>query len=335
MAISFKELLKSVENPNKDGFEEGVGWKPHKSPEGGEDTVAFGHKLSKEEHRERFVALPNGTIVDFNERGLTDEEAEMLLEADIRKKRKVAERHWNEANEKDFNSLKTIHQNLLTEIAFNIGGLKSSGTGSFGWPKLAEGIVNDDPEKIKSELMRSFENPKTGKREKLVARVNKIKDYFDNPDLGSKVLTPDAPQPQAPQIEPTGFSDNLTEILKQRLQSEQRGSQTPSEARTEPEEQENRTDSLIDSLAAGLRKRKQAGEAKLKRTANEAKLEAEAKKEGYRPTPQDRLIDRLSKMEVIKSRTYDRSNLNKPTEKTQEGLAGGIDDSKDPIYGIF
>lgn len=334
MAISFVELIKDVENANKTGFKQGKGWLPHKSAEGGTRTIAYGHKLSDQEEKGGYVELPNGDIVEFSDRGLTDEEAEMLLNSDISKARRVAAKQWNGAQDVEFDSLSPLHQNLLSEIVFNIGSLRSS-SGSFGWPSLAEGIKNNDTEVIKEELMRSFTTP-SGQKRKLTRRVDKIREYVDNPDLDADIMMPDEAQPQAPEIEPTGFLDNLTEILKRRLQSEQSESQTPSEGDTRPEEQQGGTQSLIRSLADGIKARRQGNEERLERTANEAKLEAEVREAEAVVNPTDRLVRALSKSEVIKSRVYDRSNINVPSqEPEEEGLAGGRDDSKDPIFGIF
>ncbi len=70
-----KPFENSVNNP-KGGFnKKSKKWFPHKSLEGGSDTIAYGHKL-----------LPGE---DFS-KGLTDSEAERLLEKDIREKIKLA-----------------------------------------------------------------------------------------------------------------------------------------------------------------------------------------------------------------------------------------------------
>tara|TARA_R110002050_G_scaffold5579_1_gene24608 strand:+ start:3018 stop:3872 length:855 start_codon:yes stop_codon:yes gene_type:complete len=65
------EILKELENGVKKGFKNGI-WKPHASYEGGNDTVAYGHKITDEER-------DAGTFDD----GITDEEAVELLKKDI------------------------------------------------------------------------------------------------------------------------------------------------------------------------------------------------------------------------------------------------------------
>jgi hypothetical protein len=72
-------IIKAFENSKanpKGGYNKQLKkWFPHKSLEGGSDTIAYGHKL-----------LPGE---DFSE-GLSDQEAEQLLEKDIRAKLSVA-----------------------------------------------------------------------------------------------------------------------------------------------------------------------------------------------------------------------------------------------------
>lgn len=150
---------------------------------------------------------------------------------------------------------------------------------------------------------------------------------------------PDQPTQSYPQIDPTDFLNNLTEILRQRIQGDQSGSQTPSQGDTQPQQQENPTDKIINALSTALKSKRQANEEKLARTANEAKLEAEAKKAGYEPKPSagsDGLIQKMSKLQVIRSGTFDRSNLNKDTVNKDTQTSGRTNDpSKDPTYGIF
>lgn len=73
-------ISKFENNPNykKGGFDKSKGkWFPHKSLEGGSDTIAYGHKI-----------LPGE---DFS-KGLTEDEAQKLLKADITKKLNDARR---------------------------------------------------------------------------------------------------------------------------------------------------------------------------------------------------------------------------------------------------
>ena len=75
---SFIDYMKQVENAGKVGYKRGI-WSPHKSPEGGADTIAYGHKIQKGE--------------DFSE-GITDMEAERLLAKDIQKARRIVRTNY-------------------------------------------------------------------------------------------------------------------------------------------------------------------------------------------------------------------------------------------------
>lgn len=62
-------ILKGFENTIKAGYDKNTKkWYPHRSLEGGSDTIAYGHKIQKGE--------------DFSQ-GITDDEAERLLDKDI------------------------------------------------------------------------------------------------------------------------------------------------------------------------------------------------------------------------------------------------------------
>jgi hypothetical protein len=70
-----KAFENSVNNPRGGFDKKSKKWFPHKSLEGGSDTIAYGHKILRGE--------------DFS-KGITDSEAERLLEKDIREKIKLA-----------------------------------------------------------------------------------------------------------------------------------------------------------------------------------------------------------------------------------------------------
>jgi len=339
MTIAFTELLKDVENAAKKGFKEGTGWKPHKSAEGGTRTLAYGHKLSDSEEKGNFVELPNGEIIEFSDRGLTEEEADMLLNSDVARARRIAAKQWDGSQDGEFSSLSPVHQNVLSEIVFNIGSLNNK-SGKFGWPSLAKGIENDDIEVIKKELSRSYTTPKGVKKE-LTRRVNKIRDYVDSPDLDAVYSTPDVPTPSSPSFDPIGFMENLDLLMEARRNGPSSASKTPSEGNTEPkegavEEEESAEDfdyqqAAIDQIREALKGRTERGEKKLKRTANEAKLSEKADS-GEEKSLSDMLRSSPKAMEVLREKHY-----NRPVKKSQrnEDPARREDDSKDPTYGIF
>ena len=74
---SFLEVVKDMENDTQKGFnQETKTWFPHESPEKGNDTIAFGHKLSDEEQANNYVYIGNEKV-PFSE--LTTERANELF----------------------------------------------------------------------------------------------------------------------------------------------------------------------------------------------------------------------------------------------------------------
>ena len=59
----FIEYLKYVENGGKIGWDEDKQlWFPHRSPEGGNDTIAYGHKLRDAEVEQANKGLTDGEV---------------------------------------------------------------------------------------------------------------------------------------------------------------------------------------------------------------------------------------------------------------------------------
>lgn len=270
---SFKELLKEVENAPKIGFKNGA-WFPHKSPEGGTKTIAYGHKLTDEENKGNYVILPDGSVVDFDNRGLTPQEADQLLDADIQKHSKIAEVQWNTAQKTDFSSLSPLHQALLTEITFNTGTLKDD-KGKFGWPSLAKGILSNDTEVIKKELSRSFITP-AGKKVELTSRVDKIRDLVDQFEQNPSSVSLEGFTLQAPQKPSTAPSQQPVPTPTQQENVSQGAPESFSEGFT-PE-----VEALINRLASPTSSNIQFAIPRSSRTAGEG-------------VGADSLIDQLSK----------------------------------------
>ena len=110
-----EEMLKEFENSDKVGFDETVGkWFPYPSLEGGTDTVAYGHKLTKAEADSGILEI-NGQKVNWKQ-GLTEEQAAALLEQDTAKFRDVAEASLTKAD-----LLNDDTSKALTSLIYNIG----------------------------------------------------------------------------------------------------------------------------------------------------------------------------------------------------------------------
>lgn len=338
---TFKELLKGEENGRKDGFKNGV-WFPHKSPEGGTRTIAYGHKLSQEEEDGDYVVLPNGKIVDFSKRGLPEAEAEMLFDADVQKKRSLAATQWDAAQKTPFSSLKPLHQTLLTEIAFNSkGGLKNS-KGNFGWPKLAKGILADDTEAVKKEIERTFVDSK-GVRRPLEKRVNRIKAFIDAYEADPKPsllvgFVPDTPsdgteQPvDEPQMAYSKVLNDLTNQLNNLAtppsqRSQGRSQRLGQNTVIKSEDPIDELTKLIDEDMADADVISR-GERRLAKTYKEVKEEEERNF-----TEEDeRKIQELMSMD---DRVVLRETTNPAPETEAKPEKRDADPSKDPTYGLF
>ena len=130
-STGFINYLKNVENGVKLGFKHGV-WHPHKSVEGGTNTVAYGHKLRAGE--------------DFS-KGLTDEEATKLLIKDIIKSSETAKHVINNTyGDGTFESLPDKSKEILTDYAFN--GVINK------FPQFVDGVINNDIDVIKAQYKR-------------------------------------------------------------------------------------------------------------------------------------------------------------------------------------
>lgn len=131
MAISsnsFIDYLKNVENSVKSGYKNGK-WYPHKSVEGGSDTIAYGHKLKKGEN--------------FSS-GLTDSEADDLLKKDMEIARQTIRR---EIKKYGVSMLSPEKEEMLIDFSFNLGTIHK-------FPKFVGAIVKDDWGTAKEEYKR-------------------------------------------------------------------------------------------------------------------------------------------------------------------------------------
>ncbi len=126
----------------------------HKSPEGGRDTVGFGHKLTAKEEKEgKIYGIP---IKDID----VDKAKEILLKdierAETQAKKNLKSMHPNV----DFDLLSEDKKEMLTDIQFNVkdGGIKA-------FPNFVRGVVTDDVGLMKKEYKRYYTTAKGAKRE--------------------------------------------------------------------------------------------------------------------------------------------------------------------------
>ena len=124
---SFVDYIKSVENALRAGYNKNKKlWFPHKSFEGGSDTIGYGHKIQSEE--------------DFS-KGITDSQAEALLKKDLRK---AAEQVKKEVGNKQ---LTKKQMEMFVDFVFNMGTLKK-------FPKFTQAALKNDVNAMKSQYKR-------------------------------------------------------------------------------------------------------------------------------------------------------------------------------------
>ena len=135
---SFLNYMEEVENPN---LSHGI---IHKSAEGGNDTMAFGHKLTDEE-------IENNEVYGYKLDDITPENANSiskhilildLQKADEKLKEDYGEKYTNLDNER---------KQMLLDFQYNMG---SGGLKKFS--QFKEGIFSNDTDKMKQEYERGF-----------------------------------------------------------------------------------------------------------------------------------------------------------------------------------
>jgi hypothetical protein len=148
----YREILKVQENSLKSGYRKAEDkWYPHKSPEGGKDTVGFGHKLI-------------GPDAYKYTKGLTTKEAENLLDSDILKHQTVAKNLIDTKYGKGtFDSLPQDSQMLLVDYAYN-GVLNT-------FPTFTDALVKGDKTTMLKEYKRYSGSKLLGERNKWTRSV--------------------------------------------------------------------------------------------------------------------------------------------------------------------
>lgn len=161
--VAFYHALMEVENGIRLGWDrEKELWFPHESFEGGNPTIAYGHKLTDLEFKENFFG-----------RGITEKQATQLMIDDFEHHFYQAEREFKVFYAAEtYAALPEAYKMLLGEIRFNVGSLFRR-DGKFGWPKLAQAMINKDNDGVRKEGMR-FATSADGDKIPLTSRVNKI-----------------------------------------------------------------------------------------------------------------------------------------------------------------
>jgi len=141
----FINFVKNLENQQKIGYKNGK-WYPHKSYEGGLPTIAWGHKIKNKEELNKMIS------------GISDSEAERLLRDDLQIARKNVDTYVKKLGVKI--PLSSIQTEMLTEFAFNLGGLEK-------FPKFANAVLNQDWKTAEKESKRYSKGKELTRRNEL------------------------------------------------------------------------------------------------------------------------------------------------------------------------
>ena len=144
----FIEYLKKVENGGKTGWNnDDELWYSHASPEGGNDTIGYGHKLLNSE-------------LEQAAKGLTDIEIDDLLIEDIHKAIDSASTVLSQHFNADFDDLCVNSQEMIIDFAYNLGG-----NGLRKFPKFVNAVIDDNTEVMLQEYKRYYTSGNGVKKE--------------------------------------------------------------------------------------------------------------------------------------------------------------------------
>jgi len=135
---SFTDYMKEVENAP---LWKNAGALRHSSPEGGNDTVGFGHKMTDAE-------VTSGKIYGIDVATMTRDDANTILAVDLLKhKNRIKRQH-----PKEWEMLSIREKQMLIDFDFNLrGGVKS-------FPKFKQAVFNNDIPTQRKEYVRKYKN---------------------------------------------------------------------------------------------------------------------------------------------------------------------------------
>ncbi len=156
-------FIRVAENSIQAGRNRATGrWLPHKSVEGGTETIGYGHKLTEEEKH-------TGRIYDKDmQYGITDSAVEEILALDIQAHSESAKRY---VGPKAWESLSQNQKSILTAYSYNVGLSK--------FPKFTTAIIKGDWETAKKEYVVKSKG-------KTLARNKLFYDKYLRPNIDGK-----------------------------------------------------------------------------------------------------------------------------------------------------
>jgi hypothetical protein len=135
------EFLKTVEN---DALAAGdLSRIRHASPEGGLDTVGFGHKLTRTEDEE-------GSVYGYSLDSLTLEQAEAVLRQDVAKAEDSLRAKLKAKHNTELEMLSPRKQAMLIDYEFNVIG------GIYAFPKFTKAVIAGNRRAQEAEYMRVY-----------------------------------------------------------------------------------------------------------------------------------------------------------------------------------
>jgi len=184
--------LKVQENNEKKGFKNNK-WYPHRSVEGGADTIGYGHKLTKADSKLY--------------KGATTEEVEKLLQADVLIKQSEAKKRVDKKyGAGAFDALPQNSQMLVVDYQYNVGLQE--------FPKFLDALVKGDKDTMLNEYERTTSSGKLTKRNNWAKSV--IDNLNNNTDDASiKPNIPLANVPDATVVVPQVVPEAIKEIKYQ------------------------------------------------------------------------------------------------------------------------
>lgn len=114
----------------------------HDSPEGGNPTVGFGHKLTNDE-------VKSGKVYGFDINTMTPEQAREVMLKDLEK----AEASLKSDLGKDFDKLDQDRKEMLLDFQYNLGSAKKK------FPKFTQAVIDNDVETMNQEYKRYYTPP--------------------------------------------------------------------------------------------------------------------------------------------------------------------------------
>ena len=152
----------SKSNPNGGWNEKEKRWYPHKSVEGGADTIGYGIKLSNGTPEAK-LALSQGY--------LTDEQAEHFVDTLAQKYYDAAKRVYDKRyGEGEWDKLSDKSQSILVDYSYNPGLQK--------FPSLMEGFHSGNMDMIRKHYKRYTGGKELGRNKKLLEEIDTLENEY-------------------------------------------------------------------------------------------------------------------------------------------------------------